>query len=79
MSGGGLMPLSSNSATTEAVRIDPDRSEDLSMTGATTKMRFHLISPSAVSTSISRWLTDPDYVILISIDIDITIAGFPGD
>ena len=39
MSGGGLIPLSSNSDATEAVRIDPDRSKDLSMTSATIKMR----------------------------------------
>jgi hypothetical protein len=39
MSGGGLILLSSNSDATVAVRIDPDRSEDLSMTSATFEMR----------------------------------------
>ena len=63
MSGGGLTLLSSNSAATVAVRIDPDRSEDLSMTRATIRGGFHLILQSAVSTSVSRWLTDLDYEI----------------
>ena len=39
VSGEGLTLLSSNSAAFLGVRIDPDRSEDLSMTGATIEMR----------------------------------------
>ena len=44
VSGGGLIPLSSNSDATVAVRIDPDSSEELSMTRATIDSRFELIS-----------------------------------
>ena len=44
VSGGGLIPLSSNSDATEAVRIDPDSSEELSMTRATIKMRSKIWS-----------------------------------
>ena len=54
MSGGGLIPLSSNSDATEAVRIDPDRSEDLSMTSATIELRFDFNLSNAVSTSFFR-------------------------
>ena len=60
MSGGGFMLLSSNSATTEAVRIDPDKSEDLSTTSATIKLRIIFDLNNAVSTSISRRLSDLD-------------------
>ena len=60
MSGGGLIPLSSNSDATVAVRIDPDSSEELSMTRATIKMRRKFNLTNAVSTSISRRLSDLD-------------------
>ena len=43
MSGGGLIPLSSNSDATVAMRIDPDSSEELSMTRATIDLGFSLI------------------------------------
>ena len=60
VSGEGLTLLSSNSAAFLGGRIDPGRSEDLSMTGATFEMRIDLISSDAVSTSIERRLSDPD-------------------
>ena len=60
MSGGGLIPLSSNSDATEAVRIDPDRSEDLSMTRATIKLRFSLILATLCQLQVWRWLSDLD-------------------
>ncbi len=60
MSGGGLIPLSSNSDATVAVRIDPDSSEELSTTRATIKMRSEFDLTSAVSTSVSRRLSDLD-------------------
>ena len=60
MSGGGLIPLSSNSDATVAVRIDPDSSEELSMTRATIDSRFSLISGTLCQLQVWRWLSDLD-------------------
>ena len=55
VSGGGLIPLSSNSDATEAVRIDPDRNKSYQRLVQPLDEDFFNLQ-GAVSTSFPRWL-----------------------
>ena len=59
MSGGGIMLLSSNSATTGTGRIDLELFRGTIRTGATINLEG-FSSRNTGSTSLMRWLTYPD-------------------